>query len=127
MVAQHSQQGAQQGSALLIYCISIQLMTVEVLRPRNRQYPHVPLPGVGQLSFTEPDPLSFCQHGQAQQALSLLLTACRGYYSVETVCMVVALKVRWPSRVVIIRGNHESRQITQVTRLLASSVSCVSP
>lgn len=30
--------------------------------------------------------------------------------------MVVALKVRWPSRVVIIRGNHESRQITQVGR-----------
>lgn len=30
--------------------------------------------------------------------------------------MVVALKVRWPSRVVIIRGNHESRQITQVRR-----------
>ena len=38
----------------------------------------------------------------------------RGYYSVETVCMVIALKVRWPARVVIIRGNHESRQITQV-------------
>lgn len=31
--------------------------------------------------------------------------------------MVIALKVRWPSRVVIIRGNHESRQITQVGRL----------
>lgn len=48
-------------------------------------------------------------------ACGWLVVACRGYYSVETVCMVIALKVRWPSRVVIIRGNHESRQITQVT------------
>jgi len=38
----------------------------------------------------------------------------RGYYSVETVCMIVSLKVRWPDRISIIRGNHESRQITQV-------------
>ena len=38
----------------------------------------------------------------------------RGYYSVETVLMVIALKVRYPQRVAIIRGNHESRQITQV-------------
>ena len=40
-----------------------------------------------------------------------------GYYSVETVCTVVALKVRFPSRVALIRGNHESRQITQVMML----------
>jgi len=38
----------------------------------------------------------------------------RGYFSVESVCLVVALKVRYPQKVFLIRGNHESRQITQV-------------
>ena len=38
----------------------------------------------------------------------------RGYDSVETVCTVMAMKARWPGRVTLLRGNHESRQITQV-------------
>jgi len=38
----------------------------------------------------------------------------RGAFSVETVQLVLALKVRYPERVNLIRGNHESRSITQV-------------
>lgn len=33
---------------------------------------------------------------------------------VETVSLMFALKVRFPNRIHILRGNHESRQITQV-------------
>ena len=36
----------------------------------------------------------------------------RGYYSVETVSLLVTLKVRFKDRITILRCNHESRQIT---------------
>lgn len=38
----------------------------------------------------------------------------RGHHSVETVTLLIALKVRHKDRITILRGNHESRQITQV-------------
>ncbi|RPA80275.1 Metallo-dependent phosphatase [Ascobolus immersus RN42] len=38
----------------------------------------------------------------------------RGFYSLESFLLLLALKVRWPDRVTLIRGNHESRQITMV-------------
>uniref|UniRef100_A0A1I7U8Q9 Serine/threonine-protein phosphatase n=1 Tax=Caenorhabditis tropicalis TaxID=1561998 RepID=A0A1I7U8Q9_9PELO len=38
----------------------------------------------------------------------------RGYHSLESFILLIALKCRYPDRVMLIRGNHESRQITQV-------------
>ena len=38
----------------------------------------------------------------------------RGFYSLETFLLLISLKVRHPNRIYMIRGNHESRQITQV-------------
>ena len=38
----------------------------------------------------------------------------RGYNSVETFQMLLLLKIQFPEQIYLIRGNHESRQITQV-------------
>ncbi|KAG7877296.1 hypothetical protein KL938_004052 [Ogataea parapolymorpha] len=36
----------------------------------------------------------------------------RGFHSVETISLLIVLKLKYPQRVNLIRGNHESRQIT---------------
>jgi hypothetical protein len=38
----------------------------------------------------------------------------RGFFSVETISLLTCLKLRYPDRVQLIRGNHESRAVTQV-------------
>jgi hypothetical protein len=38
----------------------------------------------------------------------------RGYNSVETITLLLLLKARFPTRMTLLRGNHECRQITQV-------------
>lgn len=39
----------------------------------------------------------------------------RGYFSVEVISLLLCLKVRYPNRIFLTRGNHESRQITKVS------------
>ena len=38
----------------------------------------------------------------------------RGHNSVETFQLLLCLKARYPDCITLLRGNHESRQITQV-------------
>ncbi|KAL4503892.1 hypothetical protein ABPG72_022522 [Tetrahymena utriculariae] len=46
----------------------------------------------------------------------------RGYSSVESVSLLFALKVRFPDRITLTRGNHESRTTTQVYGFYDESV-----
>lgn len=38
----------------------------------------------------------------------------RGKNSVETIVLLLALKARYPESITLLRGNHETRQVTQV-------------
>ena len=38
----------------------------------------------------------------------------RGHFGVESFLLLIALKVRYPKHMTLIRGNHESSEITQM-------------
>jgi len=48
----------------------------------------------------------------------------RGYHSIQTISLLVCLKVCFPDRIHILRGNHESRQETQVYGFYDECIRC---
>ncbi|KAF2869899.1 Metallo-dependent phosphatase-like protein [Massariosphaeria phaeospora] len=74
---------------------------------------------IARRSSTEEDPTAvsrrdvLCFDGQ-QNYIFLGDFVDRGYFSLETFTLLMCLKAKFPDRVTLVRGNHESRQITQV-------------
>jgi hypothetical protein len=38
----------------------------------------------------------------------------RGNHSLETICLLISLKVKFPNKIHLLRGNHEDRWINQL-------------
>jgi protein phosphatase len=37
----------------------------------------------------------------------------RGAYSLETICLLMALKVKYPKQIFLLRGNHEDKNVNK--------------
>ncbi|KAI8614085.1 Metallo-dependent phosphatase-like protein [Chytriomyces sp. MP71] len=88
-----------------------------LIEESNVQTVHAPVTIVGDIHGQFYDLMELFRVGGACPETNYLFMGDfvdRGFYSVETFLLLLALKVRYPDRITLIRGNHESRQITQV-------------
>eukprot|EP00656_Telonema_subtile_P055060 TRINITY_DN840_c0_g1_i4.p1 TRINITY_DN840_c0_g1~~TRINITY_DN840_c0_g1_i4.p1 ORF type:complete len:243 (-),score=25.17 TRINITY_DN840_c0_g1_i4:113-841(-) len=91
---------------------------IEILREEDNVVPlNAPLTVVGDIHGQYFDLLEIFRIGGPCPDTNYLFLGDyvdRGHHSVECVTLLVLLKARFPERIHILRGNHESRQITQV-------------
>ena len=48
----------------------------------------------------------------------------RGYFSVNTISLLICLYLKYPDRITLLRGNHETRQVTQIYGFYAECMKC---
>lgn len=94
----------------LCHTLKTQLLTVPNIMPIQS-----PITVVGDIHGQYHDLLEIFQIGGSPPTTNYLFLGDyvdRGYYSVETISLLIVLKLRFPERIFLIRGNHESRTIT---------------
>lgn len=37
----------------------------------------------------------------------------RGHYSLEVICLIFALKLKYPKQIILLRGNHEDKNVNK--------------
>lgn len=88
-----------------------------VVQEANIQHVSTPVTVCGDIHGQLHDMITLFQTGgecPGTQYLFLGDFVDRGFYSLESLLLLLTLKIRYPDRITLIRGNHELRQITTV-------------